>query len=263
MLEKVRAKKKICWIHTDYSKVAVDPQMELPVWSGYDHIISISDAVTQGFLKVFPSLKGKIVLMQNILPQKFVEDRSALVPEEEVLTQMPREDGVVNLLSVGRYSWAKNYDNVPDICRRILEKGCRVKWYIIGYGTEEGVIRSKIGECEVEGNVILLGKKTNPYPYIKACDIYVQPSRYEGNSVTVREAQMLRRPVVVTAYPTASSQVVDGIDGKIVPLDNESCASGIAEFVKDTGLREKIERNLSVSSYSNEDQVKTLDTLID
>ena len=74
---------------------------------------------------------------------------------------------------------------------------------------------------------------------------------------------MLRRPVVVTAYPTASSQVVDGIDGKIVPLDNESCASGIAEFVKDTGLREKIERNLSVSSYSNEDQVKTLDTLID
>ena len=263
VLEKVRAKKKICWIHTDYSKVAVDPQMELPVWSGYDHIISISDAVTEGFLKVFPSLKGKIVLMQNILPQKFVEDRSALVPEEEVLAQMPREDGVVNLLSVGRYSWAKNYDNVPDICRRILEKGCRVKWYIIGYGTEEGVIRSKIGECAMEGNVILLGKKTNPYPYIKACDIYVQPSRYEGNSVTVREAQMLRRPVVVTAYPTASSQVVDGIDGKIVPLDNESCASGIAEFVKDTGLREKIERNLSVSSYSNEDQVKTLDTLID
>lgn len=263
VLEKVRAKKKICWIHTDYSKVAVDPKMELPVWSGYDHIISISDAVTQGFLKVLPSLKDKIVLMQNILPQKFVEDRSALVPEEEVLTQMPREDGVVNLLSVGRYSWAKNYDNVPDICRRILEKGCRVKWYIIGYGTEEGVIRSKIGECAMEGNVILLGKKTNPYPYIKACDIYVQPSRYEGNSVTVREAQMLRRPVVVTAYPTASSQVVDGIDGKIVPLDNESCASGIAEFVKDTGLREKIERNLSVSSYSNEDQVKTLDTLID
>ena len=263
VLEKVRAKKKICWIHTDYSNVAVNPEMELPVWSGYDHIISISDAVTGGFLKRFPSLQDKIVLIQNILPQKFVEDRAALVSPQEVEREMPREEGVVNLLSVGRYSWAKNYDNVPDICRRILDRGCQVRWYIIGYGTEEDVIRSKIKESGMEQNVILLGKKTNPYPYIKACDIYVQPSRYEGNSVTVREAQMLLRPAVVTNYPTAASQIVDKKDGKIVPLENAGCADGIAEFIKDTDLREEIIRNLSRSSYSNEDQAKTLYTLID
>ena len=62
----------------------------------------------------------------------------------------------------------------------------------------------------MEEHVLLLGKRTNPYPYIAACDIYAQPSRYEGKSVTVREAQMLCKPVAVTAYPTATSQVRDG-----------------------------------------------------
>lgn len=262
VLEKVRAKKKICWIHTDYSTVSVNAEHDLPVWSGYDHIISISDSVTEGFLKVFPSLKEKIVLMHNILPKKFVEGRAEMIPAEEVAREMPKEGGIVNLLSVGRYSPAKNYDNVPDICRRIREAGCNVRWYIIGYGTEEDLIRTRIAETGMEGFVVLLGKKTNPYPYIKACDIYVQPSRYEGNSVTVREAQMLRRPVVVTNYPTAGSQVVNGKDGIIVPMDNEGCAAGIAEIIKNTELRERIEVNLSASDYSNEDQVKILETLI-
>lgn len=262
VLEKVKAKKKVCWIHTDYSTVSVNAEHELPVWSGFDHIISISGSVTEGFLKVFPSLKEKIVLMHNILPKKFVESRADMISAEEVEREMPKGEGVVNLLSVGRYSPAKNYDNVPDICRRVRGEGCNVKWYIIGYGTEEDLIRTRIKEAGMEDFVILLGKKTNPYPYIKACDVYVQPSRYEGNSVTVREAQMLLRPVVVTNYPTAVSQVVNGEDGIIVPLDNGGCAKGIAEIIKKTELRERIAGNLSSSDYSNEAQVKTLDMLI-
>ena len=114
----------------------------------------------------------------------------------------------------------------------------------------------------MEDFVILLGKKINPYPYIKACDIYVQPSRYEGNSVTVREAQMLHRPVVVTNYPTAGSQVTDGKDGLIVPMDNKGCAEGIAEMIKNVELRGTIAKNLSESDYSNEGQIKIFETLI-
>ena len=262
VLEKVRAKKKICWIHTDYSTVSVNAEHDLPVWSGYDHIISISDSVTEGFLKVFPSLKEKIVLMHNILPKKFVEDRAEIIPVEEVAREMPKEGGIVNLLSVGRYSPAKNYDNVPDICRRIREAGCNVRWYIIGYGTEEDLIRTRIAETGMEGFVVLLGKKTNPYPYIKACDIYVQPSRYEGNSVTVREAQMLRRPVVVTNYPTAGSQITDGEDGRIVPMDNEGCAAGVVSFIGDLALREKIRKKLQENNYSNEEEISVFEQLL-
>lgn len=68
-----------------------------------------------------------------------------------------------------------------------------------------------------------LGKNLNPYPYICRCDLYVQPSRYEGKCVSVKEAQMLRKPVVITNYATANSQVENGVDGIIVTMDNEKC----------------------------------------
>ena len=263
VLEKVKAKKKIAWIHTDYTVVSVDPEMELPVWSRYDRIMSISDAVTETFLKVFPSLSDKITVMRNILPQSFVDRRSLLVPQEEIRKEMPAEEGVVNILSIGRYSIQKNFDNVPQICRFILDSGCRIRWYIMGWGAEEDVIKANIEKCGVASSVILLGKKQNPYPYIKACDWYVQPSRYEGAAVTVREAQMLRRPVIITDYPTASSQVEDGLDGRIVPLENRKCAEGIVAAIKDENLKNSIIAYLSAHRYGNEGEIKVLEELIE
>jgi glycosyltransferase involved in cell wall biosynthesis len=171
-------------------------------------------------------------------------------------------------LSVGRFCEAKNYDNVPDICKRLVSalspqpSALSVRWYIIGYGGDEALIRQKIAEAGMEDHVIILGKQTNPYPYIKACDIYVQPSRYEGKSVTVREAQMLCKPVVVTNYPTASSQIKDSVDGKIVPMDNEGCAQGIADFIMNTELQEQIKEYLQTHDYGNMAEVKKLYKLI-
>ena len=258
VLSKVKAKKKACWIHTDYSKVEFDAEAELSVWSAYDHIISISPDVTKSFLQIFPSLKDKIVMIENILPSDFVRERA---DKMEVSGEMPKREGTVNVLSVGRFTDAKNYDNVPDICRRIREKGIDLYWYIIGFGNET-IIRQKIQEAGMEAYVIILGKRTNPYPYIKDCDIYAQPSRYEGKSVTVREAQMLCKPVVVTDYPTAKSQILNGIDGIIVPLDNEGCAEGMVDFIKDMELQQQIVDYLQVHDYGNEKEIYKLYELI-
>lgn len=167
----------------------------------------------------------------------------------------------MNLLSVGRFCNAKNYDNVPDICSRMLDacvEAESLRWFIIGYGADEALIRKRIAEAGMENHVILLGKKTNPYPYIKACDIYVQPSRYEGKSVTVREAQMLCKPVAVTAYPTAASQIRQGVDGVIVPLDNEGCARGLADFIANYTLRNKIIEYLRKHDYGNEAEIEKI-----
>ena len=265
ILNKVKAKKKICWIHTDYSKISVNAALELPVWSGYDKVVSISKDVTRAFLKVFPSLESKIVEIHNILPASFVRNRANELSAEEVAREMPREAGVVNLLSVGRFTYPKNYDNVPAILKNVNDNvnvNDIIKWYLIGYGGDEPLIRQRIAEAGMEGQVIILGKKGNPYPYIKACDVYVQPSRYEGNAVTVREAQMLCKPVVVTDYATASSQIQDGIDGIIVPMDNEGCAKGIAQFLQDRAKQQSITDHLKAHDFSNADEINKLFALL-
>lgn len=257
--EKVKAKKKIAWIHTDYTRVWVDAEEELKVWQKYDYVASISGDVTNTFLQVFPSLAPKIVEIENILSPSFVRKRAELQDVDKEI----RHEGAITLLSVGRFSDAKNYDNVPDICKRLInETKLNIKWYIIGYGGDEALIRQKIKEAGMEEHVILLGKRSNPYPYIKNCDIYVQPSRYEGKSVTVREAQMLCKPVVVTNYPTAPSQIRSGIDGVIVPMDNEGCANGLAEVICDKPLQERIIAHLKTHDYGNESEVEKIYKLI-
>lgn len=257
--EKVKAKKKIAWIHTDYTRVWVDAEDELKVWQKYDYVASISGDVTNTFLQVFPSLAPKIVEIENILSPTFVRKRAELQDVDKEI----RHEGAITLLSVGRFSDAKNYDNVPDICKRLINKTkLNIRWYIIGYGGDEALIRQKIKEAGMEEHVILLGKRSNPYPYIKACDIYVQPSRYEGKSVTVREAQMLCKPVVVTNYPTAPSQIRSGIDGVIVPMDNEGCANGLAEVICNKPLQERIIAHLKTHDYGNESEVEKIYKLI-
>ncbi len=257
VLEKVQARKKIAWIHTDYSRIDVNAALELPVWNGYDYIASISPDVSRTFLSVFPSLQGKLVEIANILSPAFVRNRA-----EEQVDLSVFGDEAVKLLSIGRFTYQKNFDNVPDILRRIREHGIDARWYLIGYGGDESLIRQRIREAGMENYVVIIGKKANPYPYIQACDLYIQPSRYEGNSVTVREAQMLCKPVVVADYPTAASQIQNEKDGVIVPLENAACAEGIVRVIQDAELQSRLIQFLKAHDYGNENEVEKIYKLI-
>lgn len=299
--DKVKAQKKIAWIHTDYTRVWVDAAEELKVWEKYDYIASISSDVTKTFIKTFPTLASKIVEIENIMPKVLIESRAeefdvdwdkeghtalATAPtqvgggkclrilsigrfsEQKNFDNLPfictkLIEEMKRLLSIGRFCEAKNYDNVPDICKRIIESGCDIKWYIIGYGSDEPLIRQKIAEAGMQEHVIILGKKENPYPYIKACDIYVQPSRYEGKSITVREAQMLCKPIAVTNYPTANSQIQDGVDGVIVPMDNEGCAKGLAEFILNEQKQQQVTAYLRLHDYTGMSEVEKIYKMIE
>lgn len=248
-INKCNAKKKIAWIHTDYSTIDIDVKTELDMWNRFDYIASISDQCTKAFLEKFPTLEDKIIRIDNIVTKDMLEKQS-----NENIDEM--KDDCIKLLSVGRFSYAKNFDNVPEICSEILKSETNVKWYIIGFGGDEQLIKDKIKEYNMQEHVIILGKRSNPYPYIKACDIYLQPSRYEGKAVTVREAQILHKPVIINRFPTSSSQLIDGVDGVIVPMDNKECAKGIIDFINNKGLQSNIINNLKNKDYSNSSEVE-------
>lgn len=255
---KVKAKKYIAWIHTDYSTIDIDIETELSMWNKYDYIASISENCTEAFLSKFPSLKSKIIRIDNIITKDMIYNQAYQFDATEEMNFKG-----IRLLSVGRFSNAKNFDNIPAICKYIIESGYAVKWYIIGYGGDEELIRNKIEECNMQEHVFILGKKDNPYPYIKACDYYIQPSRYEGKAVTVREAQILKKPVIITDFPTSKSQLTDAVDGVIVPLNNEECAKGIIDFINNKELQKKIINYLESHDYSNSDEIEKIYKLME
>ena len=258
--QKVKAKKKLAWIHTDYTKLVPNKELDMDTYSKVDYVVTVSNDCENQFLSVYPMLKDKSLVVENILSEKFIKEQAN---EKIIDYKFDISNDQIKLVSIGRFTDAKNFDNVPQICKYILEKGINVKWYIIGFGGDEVLIKQKIKEFGMEQHVIILGKKENPYPYIKACDIYAQPSRYEGKAVAVREAQILNKPVVITNFETSKSQLTDGFDGVIVPMDNKGCAEGICNLIKDKKLQQKLIENTKITDYTNKQELEKIYALLE
>ena len=256
--EKVDAKIKVAWIHTDYSIIDTDVEIDLKIWNKFDYIAAVSEDCKKSFLKKYPQLEDKVIVIENITSPDFVK-RLANEEIEEL-----KDDNYFKVLSVGRYCEAKGFDNAIKAMKILKDRGYDdIKWYIVGYGSDEAMLKELIKENNLEDSFILLGKRNNPYPYMKKCDLYAQPSRYEGKAVTVTEAQILGKPIMLTNYATANSQVRNGIDGYITELSIDGIADGIEKLYKDKKLRNLLADNCKDTNYSNSCELDKLYSLID
>ncbi|MBT2736741.1 glycosyltransferase [Bacillus sp. ISL-7] len=256
--DKVKAKKRIAWVHTDYSKLEIDNELDLKVWNEFDYIASVSDACREAFLSTYPTLIDKMMVVENITSPNFIKKMA-----EEELPLNQEKSKTFNLVSVGRLSYVKGFDLAIQALKLLHDKGLtNIKWYIIGYGGYEKELTDLISKHDLKDSFILLGKKTNPYPYIKNCDLYVQPSRYEGKAVTVSEAKILGKPILITNYPTASSQIENGIEGIICDLSVPGLAKGIEEFYRNQELKNTLVNNIRNKDYSNSYELDKLYKII-
>ncbi|QWH29826.1 glycosyltransferase [Bacillus mycoides] len=253
--DKVRAKRKIGWIHTDYSNIKLNRNMEYKMWSKMDNIVAVSEGCRDSFLSSLPNVNKKVEIIENILSPEFVREQAY---QEDITEEIQVKSGKVKLVTVGRLSHAKGIDLAMYALRNLLDQGYDIEWYVVGYGAQEAELRKLLAELNLEKRFFLLGKKTNPYPYIKACDIYVQPSRYEGKSVTVREAQIIGKPVLITNFSTANSQVQDGVDGIITEMGINGIANGIKKLIGDKELRGKLVENTLKGEYGNRNEIDKL-----
>ena len=251
---KVKAKKKIGWIHTDYSNIYVNKKIEKKMWGKIDEIVVVSEECSQTFLDNFPDFKEKTTVIENILSPDFVREQARV----EIPKEITKQPGKTILVTVGRLTHAKGLDEAVRACKELLMEGIDIEWYVIGYGPLENELRNLIKELGLDKHFILLGKKTNPYPYIEACDIYVQPSRYEGKAVTIREAQVLGKPVVITNFPTAKSQAVSGVDALITECGKDGIVRGLRKIIKNEELQKTLISNVLSRDYGNENEINKI-----
>ena len=250
VLRRVRARFRVGWIHTDYTRLetGVDRRFEMKTWCRLDSLAAVSTGVAETFSEAFGIEASRIRVIENVLSPTFVRGQARATDVSHEMVAGPSE---FRLCSVGRFSHAKGFDLAVEACRRLVDLGVPVRWYLIGYGPEEESLRRLISSLGVERQFLILGKRDNPYPYIAACDLYVQPSRYEGKAVTVREAQMLGRPVLIGRYPTASSQLEDGIDGMMADPGPHGLVDAIRRLVADPALRRRLGATAASRDYGN------------
>lgn len=256
--DKVNAQKKLAWINCDYATTGYDKDWDELFYNKFDKIIAVSETIKKSILEIKPIYKDKIQVVLDIVNPKLIEYMS----EEEVVFE---DKSYINILTVARLViHYKGYDIAVKAAKALKDNGYKFRWYVVGEGECRKEIESLIIENNLKDTFILLGKKQNPYPYMKNCDLYVQPSRKEGFGLTVAEAKILRKPIVCTNFNTANELICNYEDGLIVGMDEKEVYLGIKKYIEDTSFKEKIENNLkNKESYSSISEIEKIYNLIE
>ena len=233
----VQAKRRIAYIHNDYRKLQMDASFDEAYLRRFDAIVTVSDACADVLREVFPHLADRVRVVENII--------SPDVLHAAAQTGTGFDDGYtgLRLLTLGRLEPQKGYDIALDACTRLKDQ-FDFRWYVLGDGPQKAELDEKICALGLQNRFFLLGTRLNPYPYLADCDIYVQPSRFEGKSIALEEAKAFRKPIVTTAFTTVADQITDGVTGSVAAIDAASIAEKLAQLLSDASLRSKYTDNL-------------------
>ena len=246
-VDNVKAKQKIGFIHSDYDKMRLNYIGDKVYFKYLDKIVTVSYECGEVLKRRFPEYQDKVEIMHNIVSPKVIYKMA--------LENIDIEKCDITLVSVGRLIKIKGYDLAVGACKKLIDCGYDLKWYVIGEGTERNKLEELIRKYNLEDRFILLGLKENPYPYIKQADIYVQTSRFEGKSIAIDEAKILHKPIVVTNFTTVKDQIDNEINGLVIEMNSESIYKGIERLINNTNLRKKLVENLEKEFLGNEKEI--------
>ncbi|KMY51887.1 glycosyltransferase [Peribacillus loiseleuriae] len=250
-MDKVDAQQKIGWVHIDYDQLGMDPEFDLPYFKKLSKIVTVSEECANIFINRFPSQKDKVEVIYNIVSPTIIDKMAA----QKVENVFDKKDGEITILTIGRLHYQKGLEMAVESCRKLLDKGYQIKWFVIGEGDERERLTNLIEENGLKDHFILLGLKSNPYPYLKQANIYAQPSRFEGKSIALDEAKILHKPIVVTNFSTAKDQINNGVNGLIVEMNTDALVNGIEKLMGDTSLSNQLIQNLKEERLGTEEEI--------
>ncbi|WP_342613883.1 glycosyltransferase [Peribacillus frigoritolerans] len=239
IINKVKAKKKISWVHFDISNHQINDRFYKKIYKKFSKIYVVSKEARNELTKKFPYYKSKTSTFLNIISSKVIKEMSE---KEEYLD---RSFSGIKIVTVGRLSKEKGQDIAISVLSRLRKNGYDVRWYCIGEGNYRKELETLITEYKVKHDFILCGSTTNPYPQISKADIYVQPSLHDGYCLALTEAKILNKPIVATNFVGAIEQIVDGKTGVIANCNEEDLFEKIKYLIDHKEIRNRLSKNLS------------------
>lgn len=251
--ECIKAKKKAMWIHDEniwwlYKVVSY--------LGKYDKIFCVSQAVKTSLLKNFPEYKEKAEVFYNVTDTERIKRMADDALNDE------RYRGNRKILTIGRMEEQKGYDVAIEAAEILKNRNIAFQWFFMGDGNLRQELEKIVKKKGLEKNIIFLGKKSNPYPYIKNCNLYVQPSRHEGYATTILEARVLKKIIVASDIPSNREQIKTGINGYLEILKGEAFAERIEGILQGKEHTEKITGNLENENLDFAGEMKKLDKLL-
>lgn len=246
--ENIKAKKKIMFYHGSTDEFH---ELNEAVMPDYEAIYCVSKGALESISKCYPKFSDKMDYIENYVDYKAIRKNA-----EAFNPNYP--DNKLILCSCGRITSVKGYDLAVEAAEILKANNIDFKWYFVGDGSERAKIEEMIASKNLSDNIVITGLKDNPYPYIRNCDIYVQPSYEEAHPLSIIEAQMLGRVIVSTATAGGKSIISDNADGVIADISSQAVAEKIHYILDNIELQDKIKQTLQKKDYSR-DYAKFLD----
>jgi len=256
VIDCIKAKNKIGYIHNDYNAMGMSPKVDNYFFGKLKFIVTVSEECVLSLRKTFPQYEKKIKLIKNFIPKKYLYD----------LSKEQQQEGLLNskyILSIGRLTEQKAFDKAIEAFALLVEKYPDLEWLVLGEGNLRTELEHQIEEKKLQNRFHLLGSVENPYPFIKNCLIFVQTSIFEGKSIAIDEAKIFAKPIVVTNYPSAKDQIVDGETGLIAEMDPHDIANKIESLILDEQLGNILSENLRKEEHCDESEIEKLYKLIE
>ena len=246
--EKIQAQKKLAWVNADYENVGHNKDFDCKYYAAFAGIICVSDKLCLTMQKVFPEYAAKMMTIYDINNPATI---FAMADQPCSLLN----DGNLTLVTVGRLVPQKGYDIAAKTAWLLKERGVKFHWYVVG-GGDSASIENDIAQYGIRDCFTLLGAKANPYPYMKAADIYVQTSKFEGYCLTLAEARMLNIPCVTTNFDVVYAQMINGENGLVVGMNAEAVADGIIRLATDQELYQHIKSYQEQEKKGNVEEIE-------
>src|SRR5690625_217040 len=249
---KVNAKQKVSWVHFDVSKHMINEKLYERLYRKFDKLFVVSKEAREKLVQKIPSVEEKATVLLNIISGSLISDMS----KKDI--DFDENYKGLRLITIGRLSKEKGQDLAIEVLAKLRKDGYEVRWYCIGEGKQRIEYEQLIGDYGLENEFILMGSKSNPYPFILKSDIYVQTSRHEGYCLTLAEAKSLNKPIVTTDFTGAREQIVNGYNGLIVDLSVEDLYEKIKLLIEEKVVREDLSSNLSKLNIDTTEEITKL-----
>lgn len=232
-----RTENNITWVHCDMSRYMwfsfmYNSEAEIKgIYKKMSHIVCVSESAKYGFIQRFGNLR-QLTFIYNLIDKNVIRTRS-------LETKIRKNK--FTIVSCGRFVAIKRFDRVIEIAKLIKEWGYDAEFWIIGKGNElEQKLKLLSVEYGLNEYVRFLGFKSNPYPYIKECDVLLVTSDSEAYPTIICEALCLGKTIISTPVPGCIELLKDGV-GIISKFDNVSIAKDLEKLINSKELMQQYE----------------------
>ena len=256
VIDKTEAKRKIAWVNTNVDFPPVNKIFQKSYYKKYDVIVPVSEITKEHLNNVFPQLRSKYYTIYDMIDYAYILNMASL-------KTVNFNKKIFNILTVSRLNqYMKGFDITLQVCKILKERGVIFHWYVLGEGSYREKIQEFVAVNKLESFITLLGTNSNPYPYYKSADLYVQTSRKEGFGISIAEARLLNLPVVTTRFDTVFMQMVHGKNGLVVDINATAVANAIELLMKNKQLYKSIIEYQKQEQKENYESVEKFDRLI-